>query len=103
MTATIDLDLWAIGVVVRENKYMNLTRPEKVVAAQLMRRKGWLPAQIAETLRLTTQVVTKMLARDRTAIDIDELLEAEPDFIGRYVKPTPPPISRSEVRRLTGT
>ncbi len=96
-----DLDLWAIKVVVRECRYMKLSRTEQVVAARLMRRKGWGTMEIATALRTSTDSVVQMYKRDKINVDLDELVEQMPEVVGPPVISEPGlPMTREQVRKV---
>lgn len=97
-----DYDWWAIQVVVREGRYVNLAMPERIIAAKLMRRKGWEWADIAMALRSTRDAVTKLCNRSDSGLDLDDLIAAKPEIIGAPLPDVGPVMSRSTVRRLTG-
>ena len=97
-----DYDWWAIQVVVREGRYVNLSMPERIIAAKLMRRKGWGWGDIATALRSTKDAVTKLCDRSSAGLDIDYLVEVKPEIIGAPLPDTDPFLSRREVRRITG-
>lgn len=87
-----DYDLWAIRCMVREGRWMNLTREEQIIAAHLMKRKGMDNREIAERLRTcidTAQRYTNL----KPGLDIDSIPERVSGAKLNRVK-----ISRSDVR-----
>ena len=86
----------------RECKYMRLSRPELIIACKLMRDKGYMPAVIGRTLRVSAQVVTKILARDDWPVPRSVILDEMLVLPGAEVPHVPAPMSRDEARRITG-
>lgn len=56
-----DPDVWAVNVVVREGKMMNLGHGERVLAAHLMRARNFSIKDIADRLRVSDRVVIRYL------------------------------------------
>lgn len=93
-----DLDFWAIQVVVREGRYMSLTRPELIIAIKLMREKGYMPTDIADVVRRGTQVVTKILHRDEWPVPREVVVERVQ--VGATLPSSGPFMSRREARNV---
>lgn len=77
------IDLWAVRIVVREGRFMPLTRSEQIVAAHLMRKKGLSIAEASERLRLSPALTQKLgLRKPPAALD-----QVGDDVIGNPVIP----------------
>jgi transposase len=85
-------------VVVREGKYMALSRSERTLAVKLMREKGYSSKEVSEILRMESAAVTKAWQR---AWPVPR--EDVPDTVmGGAISSSAPLLSRSEVRRVIG-
>lgn len=92
-----DIDLFALRVVVREGRPMALTRDEKIVAAQLMRRKGVDSHTQAYRLGIDYALVHKFWAIT-APVDLDGV---PADVVGA---PLPKyTLTRDDVRMMTGS
>mgnify|MGYP003392588801 CR=1 FL=1 len=80
-----DIDFWALRVVVREGLYMRLTRPEKIMAAHLLREKGYGSTEIADMLKASHNSAERML---RTPPPV-KVCDVPRDVIGAQLRPAP--------------
>ncbi len=90
MTAAVEEDggpdLWAVKVVVQELLPMELTRPERVLAAQLLKRRGLTAGQIGKLLGVSEHVVNRRYWRDKPPVAIADL---DPTMLGGVIKRLP--------------
>lgn len=73
MTTDEPLDLWAVRVVVREGRYMPLSKEERILAAHLLSLKGFTSPQIAERLRMDNGHAAYHLLRGKPPMPLEEV------------------------------
>lgn len=92
-----DLDWYAIKIVVREGKRMALSRPEKIVAAKLMRQKGYYADEVAERLGIDNKLVIKFW-KIPSPVPLDDI---DPVVVGGSVG-FDNPFTKAYVRQMGG-
>lgn len=92
-----ECDLWAIQVVVREGARMNLSREEQILAAHLMRAKGFDGRETATRLRISHDLVHKFWGL-KPPMPVEDV---PTEVIGPLVKK--PLVTRADCYRMTGS
>lgn len=90
--ASLDVDLYAVRLVVREGvRNMPLNRAEQAVAAKLCKAKGLTESATADLLGVTNHLVGRMW-RDKAPIDMESI---DPGVMGNLI-PRPMQFTRAD-------